>query len=69
MSVDSLIKMANLIAHYFDSEPNRTLAVQGVRQHIHSFWTPLMRKQIVEWMQAHPDEGVDGLVREALAEG
>lgn len=67
MSVDNLVKMANQIAHYFDSEPDRALAVQGVRQHLNSFWTPAMRKQMVQWMQANPGEGVDGLVREALA--
>lgn len=28
---DSLVKMANQIAQYFASEPDRALAVQGVR--------------------------------------
>lgn len=37
MSSDNLVKMANQIAHYFDSEPNRALAVQGVGQHLQSF--------------------------------
>lgn len=69
MSVDNLIKMANQIAHYFDSEPDRALAVQGVRQHLHSFWAPAMRRQLVEWMQANPGEGIDPLVREALCPG
>ncbi|CAM3804635.1 Formate dehydrogenase [Pseudomonas reidholzensis] len=67
MSADNLVKMANQIAHYFDSEPDRALAVQGVRQHLQNFWTPAMRRQMVEWMQANPGEGVDALVREALA--
>lgn len=40
MSSENLVKMANQIAHYFDSEPDRALAVQGVRQHLQSFWTP-----------------------------
>lgn len=39
MSCESLIKMANQIAQYFASEPDHTLAVNGVRQHIKSFWT------------------------------
>lgn len=29
MSSENLVKMANQIAHYFDSEPDRALAVQG----------------------------------------
>jgi len=66
MSNDNLVKMANQIAHYFDSEPNWQLAVQGVRQHIQSFWTPAMRRQLLAWSEAHPGEGLDPKVREAL---
>ncbi|MNG81626.1 NADH-dependent formate dehydrogenase delta subunit FdsD [compost metagenome] len=66
MSSDSLVKMANQIAHYFDSEPDRVLAVQGVRLHLQSYWTPAMLRQLGEWIEAHAGEGVDGKVREAL---
>lgn len=62
---DSLVKMANQIAQYFASEPDRALAVQGVRQHLQSFWTPAMRRQLEERLQANA-EGVDPLVKEAL---
>ncbi|HEN8798206.1 formate dehydrogenase subunit delta [Pseudomonas sp. CM27] len=67
MSSDNLVKMANQIAHYFDSEPDRALAVQGVRQHLQSFWTPAMRQQLAAWVAANEGEGVDLKVREALA--
>lgn len=63
---DSLVKMANQIAQYFASEPDWALAVQGVRQHLHSFWTPAMRRQLGERLQADGGEGVDPLVKEAL---
>ncbi|HGM5579319.1 TPA: formate dehydrogenase subunit delta [Pseudomonas putida] len=66
MSSDNLVKMANQIAHYFDSEPDRALAVQGVRQHLQSFWTPAMRRQLSEWIVDHAGEGLDSKVREAL---
>jgi len=66
MSSDNLVKMANQIAHYFDSEPDRAKAVQGVRLHLHSFWTPAMRRQLLEWAEAHAGEGLDQKVREAL---
>lgn len=67
MSQDSLVKMANQIAHYFDSEPNRDLAVQGVRQHLYNFWTPAMRRQLGEWIEANnAGEGLDPKVKEAL---
>ena len=66
MSSENLVKMANQIAHYFDSEPDWTLAVQGVRQHMKSFWTPAMLRQLAEWNEAHAGEGLDPKVREAL---
>lgn len=66
MSSENLVKMANQIAHYFDSEPDRALAVQGVRQHMQSFWTPAMLRQLAEWNEAHAGEGLDPKVREAL---
>ena len=63
---DSLVKMANQIAQYFASEPDRALAVQGVRQHMQSFWTPAMRRQLGERLQADGGEGADPLVKGAL---
>ncbi|WP_060476749.1 MULTISPECIES: formate dehydrogenase subunit delta [Pseudomonas] len=66
MSSENLVKMANQIAHYFDSEPNRALAVQGVRQHIQNFWTPAMRRQLTQWITDHGRDGLDAKVVEAL---
>ncbi|MEX0163602.1 formate dehydrogenase subunit delta [Pseudomonas brassicacearum] len=68
MSSDSLIKMANQIAQYFATEPDHTLAVNGVRQHIKSFWTPGMRRQLQDWQQMHPGAVLHPLVLEALTE-
>ena len=67
MSIENLVKMANQIAHYFDSEPDHALAVKGVQQHLQNFWTPAMRRQLGEWAQAHAGEGLDPKVREAMA--
>lgn len=47
MSSDSLIKMANQIGQYFASEPDRAVAVRGVYQHIKSFWTPTMCRDLM----------------------
>ncbi|MBA6114826.1 formate dehydrogenase subunit delta [Pseudomonas sp. NC26] len=66
MSSGNLVKMANQIAHYFDSEPDHGLAVKGVRQHLQSFWTPAMRRQLGDWIEANAGEGVDPKVVEAL---
>ncbi|WP_339483077.1 MULTISPECIES: formate dehydrogenase subunit delta [unclassified Pseudomonas] len=68
MSSDSLIKMANQIAQYFASEPDHTLAVNGVRQHIKSFWTPAMCRDLAAWQTKHPDAVLHPLVLAALTE-
>ncbi len=50
MDNSNLIKMANNIGSFFQSEPDRELAVQGVEQHIRNFWEPRMRKQITDYL-------------------
>ncbi|MED5609665.1 MULTISPECIES: formate dehydrogenase subunit delta [Pseudomonas] len=68
MSIDNLVKMANQIGQYFASEPDRELAVSGVRQHLRSFWTPAMRRELAAWLAQHPDADLHPLVQEALKE-
>ncbi|AIR90337.1 formate dehydrogenase subunit delta [Pseudomonas cremoricolorata] len=63
---DNLVKMANHIAHYFDSEPDRELAVQGLNQHLRSFWTPAMLKQLSEKAKGEAANDLDPLVLRAL---
>ncbi|WP_312932066.1 formate dehydrogenase subunit delta [Pseudomonas sp.] len=63
---DNLVKMANHIAHYFESEPDRQVAVQGLRQHLHSFWTPAMLRQLDEKAQGEAAKQLDPLVVRAL---
>ncbi|WP_260955908.1 formate dehydrogenase subunit delta [Pseudomonas citri] len=68
MSSDSLIKMANQIGQYFASEPDKAQAVRGVYQHMKSFWTPAMCRDLLAWETKHPDAVLHPLVLEALAE-
>ncbi|WP_160286916.1 formate dehydrogenase subunit delta [Pseudomonas knackmussii] len=68
MSVDNLIKMANQIGLYFATEPDRKVAVQGVRQHLQSFWTPAMRRELKAWLDEHPGGDLHPLVQAALTE-
>jgi len=49
--------MANDIAAFFDSEPDKAAAAEGVRFHITRFWDPRMRREIV----AHLQGGGSGL--------
>jgi len=66
MEVERLVAMANDIANFFDSEPDKKLAVEGVRFHISRFWEARMRRAII----AHAAAGGAGLspkARDAVA--
>ena len=51
MDISRLIAMANDIAAFFDSEPDKAVAAEGVRFHISRFWEPRMRREIVAHLQ------------------
>lgn len=51
MDNSNLIKMANNIGSFFQSEPDRDTAINGVEQHLRNFWEPRMRRQIVDYVQ------------------
>jgi formate dehydrogenase subunit delta len=51
MDITRLIAMANDIAAFFDSEPDKAVAAEGVRFHITRFWDPRMRREIVAHLQ------------------
>lgn len=57
MDVQRLVTMANDIARYFASEPDREAAVEAVADHLRKFWTPAMREQLVQ----HLEDGAVGL--------
>ena len=51
MDVQHLVSMANDIAAFFDSESDKTVAVEGVRFHIARYWEKRMSQAIVEHLQ------------------
>ncbi len=57
MNIEHMVEMANDIANFFASEPDRTAAINGVANHLKRYWEPRMRKQII----AHLDGGGHGL--------
>ena len=62
--IDKLVRMANQIAQFFHSQPHEE-AVAGVVDHLRSFWTPKMRRQIADHAAAG-GAGLDPLTREAV---
>jgi formate dehydrogenase subunit delta len=61
---DKLVRMANQIAQFFRSQPHDE-AVAGIEDHLRSFWTPKMRRQIADHAAAG-GAGLDGLTLEAV---
>jgi len=52
MNVEHLVSMANDIAAFFDSEPDKAVAAEGVRFHISRYWELRMRRAIIEHLQS-----------------
>jgi len=66
MEIENLVKMANDIANFFNSEPERATAIFGVSNHLRKFWDPRMRKAIVRHLE-QGGAGLNDLAREAIA--
>jgi formate dehydrogenase subunit delta len=63
VNIERLVAMANDIAAFFDAEPDKAVAAEGVRFHIQRFWDPRMRREAI----AHATAGGAGLSATALA--
>jgi formate dehydrogenase subunit delta len=66
VDVHKLVKMANEIAAFFEAEPDRNAAIEGVADHLKRFWDPRMRREIVEWVDEHAGEGLTELAAAAI---
>lgn len=65
MNQEKLVKMANDISAFFQAEPDRAQAVNGVLDHLTKFWDPRMRNQIKSHYQSG-GEGLSDLAKEAV---
>jgi formate dehydrogenase subunit delta len=57
VEIERLVAMANDIAAFFDAEPDKAVAIEGVRFHMSRFWEARMRRAII----AHVEGGGAGL--------
>ena len=69
MNSSNLIRMANQIGTFFESQPDRDEALEGLAQHLQRFWEPRMRQEFERILAAGGDGGheVLSIVREACA--
>jgi formate dehydrogenase subunit delta len=68
VNAERLVVMANDIANFFAAEPDRNIAIEGVRNHLQRYWEPRMRKQIIAHLQAHGSGDLSTLAAAAVAQ-
>jgi formate dehydrogenase subunit delta len=66
VDIERLVSMANDIAAFFDAEPDKTVAVEGVRFHISRFWEARMRRAIIEHVRQKGGAGLTPTARSAV---
>lgn len=66
METENLVKMANNICDYFQSEPDQTIAINGAVDHIVKFWEKRMRLAIARHHQVG-GEGLTALAQKVIA--
>ncbi len=66
MKIERLIKMANDIGNFFNSEPDKEIAAEGIKNHILRSWDPRMRKAIIAYCQEDGAE-LNDLVKAAIS--
>jgi formate dehydrogenase subunit delta len=66
MDAHKLVKMANSIAAFFEAEPDRAVALDGIAGHLKRFWDPRMRRELLRWVDEHHGEGLKDSVRDAI---
>ncbi|MCK9619986.1 MAG: formate dehydrogenase subunit delta [Methylobacter sp.] len=65
MKIERLIRMANDIGNFFNSESDKEIAAEGIKNHILRSWDPRMRKAIITYCQEDGSELSD-LVKTAV---
>lgn len=52
MHIERLIKMANDVSNFFAADPDKQLAVDGIKNHLAHSWEPRMRRSIIAYAKA-----------------
>ena len=66
MEVERLVKMANDIGSFFESDKDTERGAKGIADHIRMFWPPRMRREILAHLDAGNGSGLNPLVLDAL---
>jgi len=67
MHTEYLIKMANQIGTFFESQPNREQALTDLAKHLQNNWEHRMRTSLLAYVDSQAGEGLLPIVKEAVA--
>lgn len=68
MNIDYLIKMANQIGSFFETQPNQDQARSDLAKHLQNGWELRMRNALLAHMDNAQGEGLLPIVKEAVAQ-
>ena len=66
MDIHHLVKMANDIGAFFESEPNPATGAKNIATHLRSFWDPRMRREMYLYLDNSNGAGLKEIVLTAL---
>lgn len=66
MDMKNLIHMANQIGGFFVAMPDRDEALLGISTHLHNFWEPRMRKQLLAYVDEQQGKELHAIVLAAI---
>jgi formate dehydrogenase subunit delta len=66
MDMQNLIHMANQIGSFFEAMPDREEALLGITGHLHNFWEPRMRSQLLDYVDAENGKDLKPIVLSAI---
>jgi formate dehydrogenase subunit delta len=67
MNTDLLIKMANEISEFFGGASPPEQAPRDVAAHLHRYWEPRMRAQMLKYYAERHGAGLNDIARAAVA--
>ena len=66
-NINTLVKMANDISNFFNADPDKEVAAEGMRNHIVKSWDLRMRKAIIAHITQNDGEGLSPLAKTAIS--
>lgn len=66
--VEKLVRMANDISNFFDADPDKTVAAEGMKNHLMRAWESRMRAAIIDHLKNHDGEGLSPLAKTVVSQ-